>query len=119
MTQKRANPWRRGRLRKQWRKGCAEGVFVSLGLKQNKKHRSFMFTCVYLSIQMCLCVYDVYTTYICTHTHTQDHASCMSMCTCMPKNIGAGALGLASLASGAEAEAAGGCKGQPVPGCIV
>ena len=30
VTQKRANASRRGRLRKHWRKGCAEGVFASL-----------------------------------------------------------------------------------------
>ena len=39
-TQKRANASKRGRLRKQWRKGGAEGVFASLGLKRNKKHSS-------------------------------------------------------------------------------
>ena len=27
-------------MRKQWRKGCAEGFFASKGLKQNKKHSS-------------------------------------------------------------------------------
>ena len=37
---KRANASKRGRLRKQWRKGGAEDVFASLGLKQNKKHSS-------------------------------------------------------------------------------
>ena len=41
-TPKRANASKRGRLRKQWRKGGAEGVFASLGLKQNKKHSSLV-----------------------------------------------------------------------------
>ena len=39
-TQKRASASKRGRLRKQWRKGCAERVFASLGLKQNIQNSS-------------------------------------------------------------------------------
>ena len=41
MTQKRANVSKRGRLRKPWRKGCAEGVFANRSQKWGESSVSF------------------------------------------------------------------------------